>query len=65
MKKPWWAAACAAAVMLVAGCHSGGHAQNSTQMRALNAVADSEPLDVLVDSDVKVSALPAGQTSTF
>ncbi len=64
MRKPWWAAALAATMVLLAGCHNGGHAQNSTQMRALNAVSDSEALDVLVDDDVKVSSLALGQTSS-
>jgi len=65
MNKPWWAAAVAVLAFAVAGCHSGGHAQNSTQMRALNAVANSEPLDVLVDDDVKVSGLATGTASPF
>ena len=63
MKKLWLAAALVAAV--ISGCHNGGHAQNSTQMRALNAVADSEPLDVLIDDDAKVTGLAAGSTSAF
>jgi hypothetical protein len=63
MKKPWWAAALAALVILASGCHNGGHDQNSTQMRALNAVADAQPLDVLIDDDVKVPGLALGSTS--
>jgi hypothetical protein len=53
-----------ALAMLLSGCH-GSHAQNSTSMRALNAVPDAEPLDVLVDTDVKVSALATGSASSF
>jgi len=64
IKKPWWAAALAAALVLVAGCHNGGHAQNSTDLRALNAVIDAEPLDVLVDDDAKISGVALGQTSS-
>ena len=57
MRTPWWAAAFAALAILVSGCHNGGHDQNSTQMRALHAVADAEALDVLVDDDAKVTGL--------
>jgi hypothetical protein len=49
---------------LVSGCH-GSHAQNSTDMRALNAVVDAEPLDVLVDDDVKAAAVALGATSGY
>jgi len=45
------------AVVGLAGCHNGGSKQNSTNMRVLNAVADAEPLDVLVDSDQKFGAV--------
>ena len=65
MKKHLLIAAAFAALTLVAGCKSNGHAQNSTQMRSLNAVVDAEPLDVLVDSDVKTSALAFGATSSY
>lgn len=65
MRKAWWAAAIAATMVLVSGCHNGGHAQNSTELRALNAVTDAEPLDVLVDDDVKFTGLPLGTTSAF
>ena len=63
--KKIWIAAFLAALAVLSGCHGGGHAQNSTDMRALNAVPDSEPLDVLVDDDVKASGLTLGQTSGF
>ena len=55
----------AVAVLGLAGCHSGGHNQNSTDLRVLNAVADAEPLDVLVNDDVKASAVPLNGTSGF
>src|SRR5207244_4741550 len=42
-----------------------GHAQTSTAMRALNAVARTEPLDLLVDDDVKFAALAPGATSGY
>ncbi|HXF81074.1 MAG TPA: DUF4397 domain-containing protein [Usitatibacter sp.] len=63
--KKIWIAAFLAALAVLSGCHNGGHAQNSTDMRALNAVPDAEPLDVLIDDDVKASALTLGQTSGF
>lgn len=62
--KKIWIAAFLAALAVLSGCHKGS-AQNSTDMRALNAVPDSEPLDVLIDDDVKASALALGQTSGF
>ena len=58
-----WIAAVVAALALVSGCH-GSHNQNSTSMRTLVAVPDAEPLDILVDSDVKASALSLGTTSS-
>lgn len=60
-----WLAALLAALAVLSGCHNSGHPQNSTDMRSVNAVADSEPLDVLVDNDVKTSGLALGQTSSF
>src|SRR5215831_10289340 len=65
MRKTGFGVFLAAVLMLVAGCHSGGHSQNSTNLRAINAVEASEALDVLVDNDVKVSALGFGATSPF
>jgi len=59
-----WIVAIVAALALVSGC-KGSHNQNSTSMRAIQAVPDAEPLDVLVDSDVKASALTLGQTSSI
>ena len=57
-------AAFAVVLALVAGC-KGQHNQNSTDMRALNAVVDAEPLDVLVDDDVKHAGLALGSTSVY
>jgi hypothetical protein len=65
MKKKIWAAAACAVLALLAGCKNSGTAQNSTDMRALHAVADAEPLDILVDDDVKVSGLAFGATSSY
>ena len=65
MRRNWWIAATIAILILVGGCRSGGHAQNSTDLRFLNAVADAEALDVLVDDDVKTSALALGSTSGY
>src|SRR5450631_823076 len=64
MNKHLWIAAAVAVMALVPGC-KGKTSQNTTQMRSLNAVVDAEPLDVLVDSDVKTSALTFGATSPY
>jgi len=64
MRKLWWAALAASAVLLSA-CHNGGHSQNSTDMRAVNAVIGSDPLDVLVAGDVKFTGLTYGSTPAF
>ena len=60
-----WIAGALAALALLAGCHSGGHNQNTAEVRALNAVVDAEPLDVLVDDSVKASAVPLGSVSSY
>ena len=65
MRNTWWLAALSAVLSLAAGCHNGGHAQNSTDMRAVNAVIDSDPLDVLVAGDMKFTGLTYGATSPF
>ncbi|HET9652149.1 MAG TPA: DUF4397 domain-containing protein [Usitatibacter sp.] len=54
-----------AAALLAAACHNGGINQNSTDLRALNAVPDAEPLDVLVDGDVKFGAVPSGTATSY
>ncbi len=64
MGKNVWLAAFAAVMVLVSGC-KGSHSQNSTSMRAVNAVINVEPLDVLVDGDVKFAGLAFGATSPF
>ena len=63
MKKIWLAVFLAALVVL-SGCHKGS-SSNSTNLRSVNAVGDSEPLDVLVADSVTVSALALGSTSGF
>ncbi len=65
MKKPWWAAALVAVLALASGCHNSGSAQNSTSMRALNAVSDAEPLDVLIRDDVKFAGVALGTTTAL
>jgi len=60
-----WLLALLAALFLVAGCNKGGTNQNSTDLRALNVVVDAEPLDVLVDNDVKFAAVASGATTDF
>lgn len=54
-----------AVALIAAGCHSGGTNQNSTNMRALNAIVDAEPLDVLVDADVKFSAVAPNKATSY
>jgi hypothetical protein len=65
MPQKGWLAALCAVMVLAAGCHNGGHAQNSTEMRAINAVAGVGSIDILVDDDVKVAGLAFGATSPF
>jgi len=65
MRKTGFWAFLAAVLMLVAGCHNGGHSQNSTNLRTINAVEASESLDVLIDNDAKVTGLAFGATSPF
>ena len=55
----------ALATLGLAGCKNGGNNQNSTDLRVLNAVADAEPLDVLISDDVKAPAIPLNGTSGF
>jgi hypothetical protein len=63
--RTWRVAGALAALLLAGACHNSGHNQNSTDMRALNAVADAEPLDFLVADDVKASALALGAASPY
>jgi hypothetical protein len=63
MKKIWLAVFLAALAVL-SGCHKSS-SSNSTNLRSVNAVGDSEPLDVLVADNVAVSALALGSTSGF
>lgn len=65
MKNPWWAAVLAAVLVLAAGCSNSGTSQNSTRIRALNAVVDAEQLDVLVDDDVKLAGVALGATTAL
>lgn len=65
MKRIWLATAAIAVLALLGGCKNSGHNQNSTDMRVLNAVADAEPLDVLVDDDVKQAAVALGTTTGY
>jgi hypothetical protein len=65
MNKREWIGACLVIAALVTGCHSGGTNQNSTNLRAVNAVIDAEPLDVFVDSNKCASAVAAGGVSGY
>ncbi len=64
MRKTGFWVLLAAVLMLVAGCKSG-HSQNSTSLRAINAVEASESIDVLIDGDAKVTNVAFGVTSPF
>ena len=50
---------------LLSGCNKGGTNQNSVDLRALNAVVDSEPVDVLVDNDVKFTAVAPNTATSY
>jgi hypothetical protein len=65
MKKSYWAAATMVVLALLGGCKNSGNDQNSSNLRALNAVVDAEALDLLVDDNVKASAIPLGTTSSY
>lgn len=54
-----------AAALVAGGCNKGGQNQNSTDMRALNVIVDAEALDVLVDSDVKFSAVAPNTATSY
>src|SRR4051812_15389724 len=54
-----------AVAFIVAGCNKGGTNQNSTDMRALNAIVDAEALDVLVDADVKFAAVAPNTATSY
>jgi hypothetical protein len=54
-----------AVAFIAVGCNKSGTNQNSTDMRALNAIVDAEPLDVLVDSDVKFSAVAPNTATAY
>jgi hypothetical protein len=64
MRKTGFWVLLAAVLTLVAGC-KGGHSQNSTDLRTINAVEASESIDVLIDGDVKASGIAFGVTSPF
>ena len=53
------------ALALATACHNSGSDQNSTQARLVNAVVDSDPLDLLIDDNAKATAVALGATSPF
>ncbi len=53
------------ASLLITACHRGGGGSSNAQMRAVNAVVGSEPLDVLVNSNVALSAIATNSASGF
>ena len=65
MKRIGWLAVFLAVITLATGCKNSGHNQNSTNMRAMNAVVDAEALDILVDDAVTAAALALGSTSSY
>lgn len=54
-----------ASLLLVACSDGGGRIQNSTDVRALNATAAGEPIDVLVDDSVTAAGLAFGAASAY
>ena len=60
-----WLALLAAALLTLPGCNRSSSSNSSTHIRVVAAVADAEPLDLLVDDDPKVSDLPAGSVSGY
>lgn len=52
-------------LLFAAACSNKGSDQNTTTVRVLNAVVDSEPLDLLIDDSAKISAVALGTTSAF
>jgi hypothetical protein len=55
-----------AVVALLAGCSgSGGREQNSVDVRSVHLVPDAEPLDVLINGEVKAAALPFQTASDY
>jgi hypothetical protein len=65
MKLFSWRMMAAAILALVAGCHNGGHNANTAQVRLLNAVGDAEPLNLLIDGNVKATGVALGSTSSY
>jgi hypothetical protein len=53
------------AAALLSGCNKGGMNQNSTDLRAINAVVDAEPVDVLVDGDVKFTNVAPNTATSY
>ena len=64
MKLFAWRAMAIAAIALAAGCNHG-HNANTAQVRMLNAVGDAEPLNLLIDGNVKASGVALGSTSSY
>ena len=54
-----------AAALLASGCNSNGRAQNTTDLRALNALVDGENVDVLVDDDVKLGNVAPNSVTAY
>ena len=54
-----------ALVAMLAGCHSGSSSNNDASVRALNAVVDAEPLDILVDDTVQLPAVAPNTVTSF
>jgi Domain of unknown function (DUF4397) len=65
MKRIWWITATIAMLAVIGGCKNNGHNQNSTDMRVLNAVVDAEPLDVLIDDDVKQASVAFAAATSY
>lgn len=53
------------AAIALAACHNSGTKSNTAQLRTLNAVVDAEPLDILIDDNVKSSAVAFQSTTSY
>ena len=64
MRNIWGLVALSVVLALGSACHKGKN-QNSTDVRVVNSVAASAPIDILIDGDVKLAGVAYGVTSSF
>jgi hypothetical protein len=58
-------AALLACVAVLAGCNSNGRIQNTTDLRAINAIAEAEPVDILIEGDTKLGSVAFASTTPY